>query len=123
MNNTTTPQSAQQLESLSRAQNGQSLANYTAIFEGFAAKGIAEAEILPRENVFTFNAWRALGRIVRKGEHGVKVLTWVTAKGTGAEAVTPEGSTKTAGFKFCRTTTVFHLSQTEAIGAAKAVAA
>jgi len=29
--------------------------------QGFAAKGIPESEIKPRENVFTFNAWKALG--------------------------------------------------------------
>src|ERR1700723_3615694 len=61
------------LESLKRAVTGQSLTNFPAIFQGFAAKGIAENEIKPRENVFTFDAWKALGRVVRRGEHGVRV--------------------------------------------------
>ena len=65
----------------SRAVHGQSLSNFPAIFQGFAAKGIPESEIKPRENVFTFNAWKALGRVVRRGEHGVKV----TARSSTAE--------------------------------------
>ena len=43
-------------EALSRAVSGQSLSNFRAIFAGFAAKGIPESEIKPRENVFTFDA-------------------------------------------------------------------
>ena len=89
-------------ESLSRAVQGQSLTNYTAILEGFAAKGIPEAEILPRENVFTFNAWKALGRSVKKGEHGIKILTFIDAK-------KDDGTTSRRPW----TTTVFHISQTE----------
>jgi hypothetical protein len=67
----------EQVEALSRAVNGLSLGNYPTIFGGFIAKGIPEAEIKPRENVFTYQAWRALGRQVRRGEHGVKVVTFV----------------------------------------------
>ena len=66
-----------QQEALGRAVGGQSMTNFVAIFHGFMAKGIPEDEIKPRENVFTFHAWRALGRQVRRGEHGVKVSTWV----------------------------------------------
>ena len=43
-------------EALSRAVSGQSFTNFPAIFQGFAAKGIPESEIKPRENVFTFDA-------------------------------------------------------------------
>src|SRR5438034_1646965 len=70
-----------QREALSRAATGQSLANWPAILAGFAAKGIPESDIRPRENVFTYHAWRALGRQVRRGEHGIKVVTFVTTKG------------------------------------------
>jgi hypothetical protein len=96
-----------QTEALAKAVQGNSVANYAAIFEGFAEKGIAEDDILPRENVFTFNAWKALGRVVKKGEHGVKILTVVTRaskdKHSGEEVVK----------KLPKTTTVFHVSQTE----------
>lgn len=98
----------QQQEALSRATTGQSLSNYPAIFEGFAEKGIPEDQIQPRENVFTFQAWKALGRVVCKGEHGVRVETWINYP----ERVTKSGEKKKAG-KRRKVTTVFHLSQTK----------
>ena len=70
-----------QAEALERARASQALTNYPAIYQGFMAKGIAEAEIKPRENVFTFNAWKALGHSVKQAlevggrvrKHGFKV--------------------------------------------------
>jgi len=53
-------------EALERARNGQTWTNYPAIFAGFIEKGIAENDIKPRENVFTFHAWKALGRSVNR---------------------------------------------------------
>jgi antirestriction protein ArdC len=96
-----------QQQALANAQNGQSWANYPQIFAGFQAKGIPAEQIAPRENVLTFHAWKALGRVVRKGEHGVKVFTWVemSKKNDPGENV-PIG-------KKPRMTTVFHISQTE----------
>jgi hypothetical protein len=69
--------SEMQAEALANARAGQSAMNYAAIFEGFIAKGIAEADIKPRENVFTYHAWKALGRSVKRGEHGIKVVTFI----------------------------------------------
>lgn len=97
-------------EALSRAISGQSVANYAQIFREFAAKGIPESEIKPRENVFTYNAWRALGRQVRRGEHGVKVLTFIDCQ--KKDEVT--GEVKET-YRRPWTTTVFHISQTDAI--------
>ena len=99
-------------EALSRAVNGASLSNYPAIYQGFMERGIPEDDIQPRENVFTYHAWRARGRQVERGQHGVKVLTWITVaektdKATG-EVVKKSG-------RFCKTTTVFHVSQTAPI--------
>ena len=96
-------------EALERATTGQSMSNYPAIYQGFMERGIPENAILPRENVFTYHAWRARGRQVERGQHGVKVVTWITVtektdKATG-EVV------KKAG-RICRSTTVFHVSQT-----------
>lgn len=99
-----------QSEALSRAQSGQSVGNYAAIFEGFAAKGIAEAEIQPRVNILTFMAWKALGRSVCKGEHGVKVHTYVPMKDR-ADPDDPEAPRETTSRP--RVTTVFHISQTK----------
>lgn len=96
-------------QSLTRAVSGQSVMNYTAIFEGFASRGIPMDQILPRENVFTFWAWKALGRRVKKGEHGVKATTFVPVAGKKTDTGARE-----AGFRMPRTVTVFHISQTEA---------
>jgi hypothetical protein len=63
-----------QQEALSRAASGQSLTNLPAIIAGFVAKGILKTDVRPRENVFIYHAWRALGRQVRRGEHGVKCI-------------------------------------------------
>jgi antirestriction factor ArdC-like protein len=98
-----------QREALSRAVQGQSVANYAPIFQGFMAKGIPETEIKPRENVFTFNAWKALGRVVRRGEHGVKVTTVRQVTKTDKE------TGKEESYSLPWTTTVFHISQTDSI--------
>lgn len=92
-----------QTEALYRARGGVSMANYGAIYEGFALLGISAADIKPRENVLTFNAWRALGRTVKRGEHGVKVVTWIPVKDKTTGELTG---------KRPKTATVFHVSQT-----------
>lgn len=103
-----------QTEALSRAAGGQSLANWPAILEGFIAKGIPEDDIKPRENVFTYHAWRALGRQVRRGEHGVKIMTWVTPKDKD-DKTNPDEAKKAKRGKMPWCATVFHISQTDPI--------
>jgi antirestriction protein ArdC len=101
-------------EALSRAISGQSVANYAQIYRGFMERGIPESEIKPRENVFTYDAWRALGRQVRRGEHGVSVFTFIETK-------SKERDPDTGELKMLRRpwrTRVFHISQTDAIGGA-----
>lgn len=96
-------------QALMNAVGQSSTANYQAIVEGFSEIGVPVDEIIPRQNVFTFNAWRALGRVVRRGQHGVRVVTVIpcTKKdaATGIEIAV----------KKVRNTTVFHISQTEAL--------
>jgi antirestriction protein ArdC len=82
--------------------------NYASIFEGFMARGLPESAIEPRVNVFTYNAWLALGRQVRKGEHGVKVVTFVPMSKED-----PKEPGKVDKWRAPRTTTVFHISQTD----------
>lgn len=98
-----------QQQALERATLSPSVSNYPAIYEGFMSRGLSEDEIQPRENVFTYQAWKALGRQVRKGEHGVKIVTWVpmTKKNDDGEAQEIGRRPKT--------TTVFHVSQTDEI--------
>ena len=93
---------------LMNAVRQTSAANYEAIFEGFAEKGIDQSDIEPRVNVFTFNAWLALGRQVKKGEKGVKIFTMVEKKTTDKNG--DESTMRKA-----RTTTVFHVTQTEEV--------
>ena len=108
-------------EALARAANGRTTSNWGAIFAGFEAKGIPADDIRPRENVLTYHAWRAKGRQVRRGEHGVKVLTWIPIEETRrekaeAERVKAEGKTaKSRPHCQPRSATVFHISQTDAI--------
>ena len=92
-------------EALQRATTNQSFANYPAIITGFAERGIPPEQIRPRENVFTFNAWKQLSRVVKKGETGVKIITWIPCEKNGERFVRP------------KTTTVFHISQTKPAGA------
>lgn len=108
-----------QQEALNRAVAGQSLGNWPAIIAGFTAKGIAETDIRPRENVFTYNAWRALGRQVRRGEHGVRVAT-VIPVGDKNDRTEPDDRPTTDSRPRRRATrpwtaTVFHVSQTDPI--------
>jgi antirestriction protein ArdC len=100
-----------QAEALERARASQALTNYPAIYQGFVAKGIAEADIKPRENVFTFNAWKALGRSVCRGEHGVRVVTFIDCSANERDPAS--GEEKTVSYRRPHTTTVFHVSQTE----------
>jgi antirestriction protein ArdC len=101
-----------QAEALSRALTGQSWSNFPAIIQGFTARGIPENEIMPRENVFTYQAWKALGRQVRKGEHGVKVITFIKRDKKVKDTETDEVKIKT--YSMPRTVSVFHISQTDA---------
>jgi antirestriction protein ArdC len=103
--------SALNQESLTRAVSSQSFMNYQSIFEGFMSRGIPENEIKPRENVFTYNAWLALGRQVRKGEHGVKCVTFIVCEDKKREQATG----KKSSYRRPWTTTVFHVSQTDSI--------
>ena len=111
-----------QAEALNRAMHGQSTSNLGEIIKGFMAMGIPELDIRPRENVFTFWAWKALGRQVRKGEHGVRVTTWVESRkqlqanhrdqrSDEADAAA-DANTRS---RFSRPVTVFHVSQTEPV--------
>lgn len=93
-------------EALTRARSGQSLANEAITIQEFVRRGISVDDIQPRVNVLTFWAWKALNRSVRKGEHGVKLTTWIPyEKKDGTEGLRP------------KTCVVFHVSQTDPIGA------
>lgn len=107
---------------LANALADRSCANYDEIINGFAAMGIAVEDITPRENVFTYHAWRALGRQVRRGAHGVQIVTWIERKSATADGATAgpgEGTQpeeqKAKPPRMARNVTVFHVSQTDPI--------
>jgi antirestriction protein ArdC len=100
-------------EALDRATRNLSLANYPTIFEGFTAIGIPAEQVNPRANVFTYHAWRALGRQVRRGEHGVRICTMIEMESRGRDAA--RGEEKTVTRRFPRFVTVFHVSQTNPV--------
>lgn len=100
-------------EALARARGSRALTNYPAIFQGFAEKGIAEDDIRPRDNVLTYHAWLAVGRQVRKGEHGVKVLTWIAMDKKVTNPDTGQVDIETT--RRPKGSTVFHISQTDAV--------
>ena len=111
-----------QAEALSRAMHGQSKSNLDEIFNGFKAMGIAEVDILPRQNIFTFWAWKALGRKVCKGEHGVRVPTWIESRrqlrsdSNDQQSDTADAASDAhSRSRFSRPVTVFHISQTEPV--------
>ncbi len=101
-------------EALNRALTNRSLANYATIYQGFAARGIPEDQIKPRENIFTYAAWKALNRQVKRGEHGVKIVTFIKMDTKTTDKKT--GEVKIDVSSRPRTTTVFHVSQTDERG-------
>src|SRR5260370_18086538 len=100
-----------QQEALGRAIGNQSTMNYGAIYRGFMEKGILESDILPRENVFTYHAWRALWRQVRRGGHGVRLTTWIPTERKARDEST--GSGRPNPGRISHPAVVFHFSSTD----------
>jgi len=96
-------------EALERARSGQTASNYVAIISGFMERGISENQIIPRVNVFTYHAWLALNRPVRKGERGVAIVTWVHTD----DKKDTTGKVTHKGRSYPRKAYVFHVSQTD----------
>lgn len=121
---------ARQLASLERAQTNVCPRNDAIVLDHFKARGVPLAEINPRENVLTFNAWKALGRSVRKGERGCPLMTWIPTEGKrgerSSESERPESQPASLGAGAPgprrggnlrpKRTTVFHISQTHPTG-------
>jgi hypothetical protein len=102
---------AMQRATLRRIEESPSLANFAAVIEEFASRGIPESEIQPKENCLTYNAWQAKGRQVRRGQHGVKITVYVPA--TPAKDAPPDAEATLRPVS----ATVFHVSQTDPKGA------
>ena len=99
------------VESLARIQEGFSK-NDALVVALFAARGIAPAEIEPRENVLTYRAWQAKGRQVCKGEKSVKISTFIPID---AKIDPATGKVLEPASSRPWTAAVFHVSQTKAV--------
>lgn len=92
---------------LARARNGNPCANDTRVLAAFVARGLPVKDVNPRVNVLTYRAWRALGRQVAKGEHGVRLTTWLSTP----EERDKSGKVTRRKGKRPRAAYVFHESQ------------
>lgn len=101
-----------QTEALNRARSGNSIRNEMLVLQAMLLKGVPREDIKPRDNCLTLQAWNALGRYVRKGEHGVRVPTIVSGTATTRDETT--GQETQRAFKRMKAAYVFHISQTEA---------
>jgi hypothetical protein len=87
-------------EALNRASNPRSILNMAMVVEAALAAGITDA--IPGENVLTFNAWKAKGRVVAKGQKALcKLPVFYTKENADGETEKRMG-----------TSAVFHISQT-----------
>jgi hypothetical protein len=109
-------------ETLARIQSGFSK-NDLVVVEAFAAAGVDPADIAPRENVLTFNAWKATDRRVAKGAKSLRVTVYVPKRGGSADDAddngTDENGKKKRGGMIPKTARLFHVSQTVAIDGPK----
>lgn len=112
MPNPTAKRAESAAAALQRAQSGQSIANDRRTVAGFVARGLAPADVEPRVNVFTYAAWRALGRQVRRGECSVHLPTFIKTD----PRTDPAGEVIEPGRVRRRTAYVFHISQTDPVG-------
>jgi len=101
-----------QRDALDRALHGNSMSNYVSIISEFSSRGIPVEDIKPRENVFTYHAWRALGRQVRRGESGVRIVTFRTVE---RKVTRDDGTVEVKQYSRPWSAYVFHVSQTDPI--------
>ena len=93
--------------------------NYTA----FSEAGIPPEDIDPRNNVLTFNAWKAKGRRVAKGAKSVAVTVWIPIIGKKSDPepndTGDDDAKKKRGGMRPKLTRLFHEWQTVEAEAAK----
>ena len=91
------------LKTIDRARSNQGSANNLLVISHFKNLGLEDVQ--PRINVFTYNAWLALGRKVKKGEKGCRITVFCDDYDND-----PETSKRRI-----YSTTLFHITQTELI--------
>lgn len=96
-----------QQETLDRIQSGYSK-NDTIVMMAFNAAGVPLDDIIPRQNVLTYKAWRAAGRQVAKGAKSLRVTVWIPKK----DKKDPKTGETIRGGVYPKTCSLFHISQT-----------
>lgn len=104
----TPPMTAEDARTFSAGERVSSIVRVTQALAELARPGCT---CEPYLDVFTFNRWRAQGRTVRRGEHGIKLPVIVSGQKTDDRT----GETET--FRMRRTSAVFCRCQTDALGA------
>ncbi len=87
-------QKAKVVRDASPEAKAERTASYEAsVVKGLNAKGIKSADIQLRVNVLPYKGWLEKGRVVRKGQHGVKGLFHISQ--TDELPAKPEGAAPT----------------------------
>ena len=110
---TPTERQARNAEALNRAQSGSSEKNEMIAELWATDAGYPSPQA--RVNILTYAAWRALGRQVRKGEHGCKLETWIPCGPEPAPNERDENGKLKRRAMRRKLTTVFHEAQTDAV--------
>ncbi len=108
------------LQALGRARLQESEQNDDAVREACLAAGIPADDIIPRENVLTYNAWQAAGRQVQRGQKAIKCTIFlpIRPKDIDLEAPPPAPGENAERQRFRKATiSLFHISQTDEIHA------
>lgn len=106
---TQTMTKAREMEALRRAETGSSARNDAIVIEAFRQRGFHG--VVPRRDALTYHAWRAKDRQVRRGEKGVRIVTWVPIGKAELDPVTGQEQPRKKRPKYA---SVFHVSQTDA---------
>lgn len=109
MTSTVLDHKARQQEALSRAHNCTGRANIATVYAACEARGYED--VRPGENVLTYEAWRAEGRQVRRGEKGIALTTYIPTKEVDED---DDGNEVVRTGSRPHTAYVFHVSQTDA---------
>ena len=94
-------------ETQARTFDGHSTANETIVLMELAAKGCTSCE--PYKDIFTYRRWQAQGFQVQKGEHGIKLTTYIPIHKTDDDGKQVQTGRRP------RTTTVFCACQVKPI--------
>jgi hypothetical protein len=102
-------------EALARIQSMHFCGNDVLVIQVFSEAGIPPEQIDPRNNVLTFNAWKAKSRRVAKGAKSIRVTVWIPIRDRNADAEPDEngdGEKKKRNGMRPKLTRLFHLCQT-----------